>query len=435
MKTRIKVFFLLSALLATTYTNADPGNPVFGEPSPDFTLHGISNWKKKTASLKDFKGRWLVIDAWTVGCVSCPASFPKMNELHNRLRDKATFLILGKEHRLARSWYERYRLRDNLVLPYVFDSLFFEKFGIRTVPKLIIIDPNGILVTITVDKPSVEKLNALFQGSNPFQHMVAEEDKIDFDSGKPFALHNNGGPDDQFLFRTMLTRWKRGQTVEDPDFSGQNNWNTNNKNGMQMLGMPLELLYQHAYFDRGYYTFQDTAFYGKLWRGVVLELKDSSLFHYDYRTGQNIFCYSLLVPDSLATTERLREQMKKDLQNYFGYKVAIEQRDMPVWEARATRNLEHLHSGGGRQKEFSSFGSNDRFGYQNVPVYYLWNTIANLHQEQPPIIDKTGIDFNIDMELDALPTDFDSIIAGLEKQGIKLVKSTKKMKVIVIRER
>ena len=40
------------------------GKPVVGKPCPDFTLNNLVNSKKPSLSLKDFKGKWLMIDIW-----------------------------------------------------------------------------------------------------------------------------------------------------------------------------------------------------------------------------------------------------------------------------------------------------------------------------------------------------------------------------------
>src|SRR5690242_6153774 len=130
MKAQIRLICLFLAFMMAIQTMANNGDPIYGERCPDFILSGINNWKQSTASLKDFKGKWLIIDVWSVGCVSCPAGFPVMNDAYNQLKDKATFITLGQEHRLARAWYEKYRVKYNLSVPYAFDSLFFETFGI-----------------------------------------------------------------------------------------------------------------------------------------------------------------------------------------------------------------------------------------------------------------------------------------------------------------
>ena len=49
-------------------------------------------------------------------------------------------------------------------------------------------------------------------------------------------------------------------------------------------------------------------------------------------------------------------------------------------------------------------------------------------------MDETGIIENIDIELDAILTDFEALKKELEKHGLLLEQKTKAMKVIVIKD-
>jgi hypothetical protein len=80
-----KVLFGLMALIGFSCVINAQGNdeakcyPEVGKPCPDFTLHNIEYYSKKEASVKDFRGKWLILDFWNKGCGACIASFPKIN--------------------------------------------------------------------------------------------------------------------------------------------------------------------------------------------------------------------------------------------------------------------------------------------------------------------------------------------------------------------
>lgn len=429
MKTLLAIITILSITLAA---DANENPPAVNSPSPDFTLTNISGWKQNKASLKDFKGTWLIIDAWSLGCTSCIGTFPRMNALYKKMKQKATFILVGQEHKNIRGWFDKFRAGKNFELPYVFDSTFFELYQIRTVPRTIIIDPDGIIRVITTDSITETNLNKLFNGKSEFS--VRNENGDDFDIGKPMALHNNGMSEDQFLFRSLLIRWKKGQDWHSCDFDDMYHWSTYISNGVQFIGAGLAELYRVAYTKKVIFFYGDTT-YDRYYHYPVLEIKDSSVFKSDYEKGVNVFNYSLIVPDSLANNEFLRKAMIQELDRNFGLTSGIEEREMPVWEVHASGNYKRRMTKHGRRLTFRNFEENTAFAESNVSFNSLLRQIDRFHHyNQPPLINKTGIDFHIDYTLESLPTDFDGIVNELKQYGIQFVKATKKMKVLVIRD-
>ena len=107
---------------------------------------------------------------------------------------------------------------------------------------------------------------------------------------------------------------------------------------------------------------------------------------------------------------------------------------MPYWkvlikndEARKTlqsQGGEALISGSGATEIVLTNQSMERL------VSIMWG----LYQLGPPFIDETGIEGNIDITLEGVLTDFEDFKKALERNGLKLEKGKKTMKVIVIRD-
>jgi len=60
-------------------------------PAPDFTLPDLERGK---VSLKDFRGKLLMLNFWASWCVPCREEMPAMERLYQRYRDRG-FVILG----------------------------------------------------------------------------------------------------------------------------------------------------------------------------------------------------------------------------------------------------------------------------------------------------------------------------------------------------
>ncbi len=60
--------------------------------APDFT--GINNWfNSKPLSLADLRGKVVLVDFWTYGCVNCVNTLPHVTELYAKYRDKGLVVV------------------------------------------------------------------------------------------------------------------------------------------------------------------------------------------------------------------------------------------------------------------------------------------------------------------------------------------------------
>src|SRR5690606_25210392 len=118
--------------------NKDESFPKIGKPMPDFTLNNILYYEKEQTSLKDFKGKWIVLDFWNRLCVNCIKSFPKVNDLRKEFKGKVEFFLVGrndgKYYNGSEKVYQKVQDKYNLELPLVYDAGLFESFGVTSVP-------------------------------------------------------------------------------------------------------------------------------------------------------------------------------------------------------------------------------------------------------------------------------------------------------------
>ena len=113
--------------------------PEVGKPCPDFMLRNITCYPKQQATLKDFFGKWLVLDFWNKGCGACVASFPKTSALQKEFNEKVQFMLVGiedKENKIQ-PMYAKYREKENLIMPCAFDSLLANRFDVFSAPFIV----------------------------------------------------------------------------------------------------------------------------------------------------------------------------------------------------------------------------------------------------------------------------------------------------------
>ena len=214
-----------------------------------------------------------------------------------------------------------------------------------------------------------------------------------------------------------------------------------NHYGFKAIKAPLWNLYKIAYFGRTYFT--DSLLYETCYPEPVLEIKDSSVFQFDFvgidGKGKGIYNYDLLLPASRSNEQNIMKIMQEDLRNAFGYRTVLEIRKMPVWKlvskSGAIRKL--------RSKSKDRIYKDSRLRSGGIVAKRLEfrvlvsEMIAHRMDYSIPLFDETGIDSNmlVDIDIDAdLTTPSDNLRMALKKYNLDMIKGEREMKVVVVRD-
>jgi len=120
-----------------------------GAMAPDFTQNDVNG---KPVSLKDFRGKYVLVDFWASWCGPCRAENPNVVKAYHKYQDK-NFAILGVSLDRPGSkdaWLEAIKA-DGLLWTQVSDLKFWNNavvklYGIQSVPQNFLIDPSGKIV-------------------------------------------------------------------------------------------------------------------------------------------------------------------------------------------------------------------------------------------------------------------------------------------------
>ncbi len=416
---------------------------------PDILFKNVFYSSEKVLDIKRQRGKYVVLDFFTKNCTACFQSLPKTNSFQEKYKNKIQFLMIGPDDQGAtKTVYDQFHLKLKLNLPVAFvDIGLFYKFNIQYVPHLVWIDSGGIVKGITTSKELTEENISLFLNGGTIiaDSSFLVKDTFNFNGLDPFLIHRNGGNDTNFLFRSVLTAWKPGMFhgntsgVFDKIWKGYYNSERPYENApamFQTLGQPISDLYSYAFWgcDQAMIRYKNQ-YYGKVWPKPVFEILDRNDLDYDYKTGKNLYCYSIITKKPRNDTARqLQEIMQNDLENYFGYVAKIENREWPCLKLLATNASNKLNSKGGPSKIIKR--NKTGIHLQNLPISSVIESLAKMPAfEEEIIIDGTGISGNIDFKIEALYTNFEEIKVELAKLGFELVRSTKIMKTLVIKDK
>jgi len=141
-----------------------------GQPSPKF--ENYVNFKGGTTSLDDLKGKFVYVDVWATWCGPCIAEIPSLKEVEAKYHNKnIEFVSISVD---AEKDYEKWKtmVKDEdlkgiqLFSDKSWKSDFVTGYLIKGIPRFILIDPNGNIVSSNAPRPSSEKLIELFNENN-----------------------------------------------------------------------------------------------------------------------------------------------------------------------------------------------------------------------------------------------------------------------------
>lgn len=403
------------------------GYPQLGKPCPDFILKNITHFEKTNASLDDFKGKWLILDFWSLSCITCVKTFPKINQFQKEFTDDIQFVLIAtnekKYYENTKGLYERLANKYKLDIPSTYDSGLFRQFGVTTVPHIIIIDKQGIVRAVTTSNYITHNtLLSLRNGYLP--DLPVKPSAFEIEANNKRDNHDTGNSG--FRYESVFTLWKPENSIEMITEIDR----TINEARYQTFATSLNKLYKLAYFGASDWGVSDSL-YLQCWRNPIVNNRDSLLFNPPSDKEEVLFNYSLSVPKERASKLYMKWAMQCDLAKYFGYKVVIKKKWMPCWKLVAInkRDSSGLISNGNAPSFTASY-----LGLKliNLPVMQLIKTINAHNPLEPPIIDETGIAGNIDLEIDAILTDINDIKKALINSGLDLIKSEFQTNVLVI---
>lgn len=498
---------LLFAVLVHAFTVTSAQNKAtklqVGDNAPAITMY---KWLKGEKVLNFKKGEVYVIEFGATWCTPCRAMIPHLSDIAKQYKGSVNVVSVFALEDMQVKPTDKNPAYVARVIKYVqqLDSIihytvgmdgpakqmekdWLDAAGLKGVPNTFIVDKDGKIAWIGIGAGELKKMLSLVTAKNysldamlglAMKKKLAE---VPYNYVDPLLLNGNGGNDSDFVFRSVLVKSKGWLNGPQQLFIDSYNWSDEwvndsaynaeyyvRRRGMvQSVNMSLMALYYLAYGDtlsidpnsRNPYRnneYADTVkfpnfklSYGKYWHEPVLEVKDKSPFYPKGYDADRRYHYSLKVQTGQPVTAGyLKERAQRDLQNYFGYQVTVENRQMPYWKLivadTSKVNAGLLTKTPGKKLKWGD-ESTPPWTFTNVimrDIIYMLSTTYGFGsfnygklsvEDQIPFIDETGIKGEIDLKFDR-NWSFDDMRNYLAELGLVLVKSKKEMKVVVIRD-
>lgn len=135
-----------------------------GNPSPKF--NNLENYKGGTTSLDDLKGKYVYIDVWATWCGPCKQQIPFLKEVEKEYEHKNIAFVSISTDRPNKydAWKQMIEDRQmgGIQLYSGEDNSFSVEYQINSIPRFILIDPDGNIVDANAPRPSDPRLKELF---------------------------------------------------------------------------------------------------------------------------------------------------------------------------------------------------------------------------------------------------------------------------------
>ncbi|ETN96434.1 Thiol-disulfide isomerase or thioredoxin [Zhouia amylolytica] len=133
-----------------------------GNPSPSFD--GYENYKGGTTSLEDLKGKYVYVDVWATWCGPCKREIPFLKEVEKEYHGKDIEFVSISVDKAAdkEKWKQMVADKElkgvQLFADKDWSSDFVKNYAITGIPRFILIDPDGNIISADAPRPSNPKL-------------------------------------------------------------------------------------------------------------------------------------------------------------------------------------------------------------------------------------------------------------------------------------
>jgi thiol-disulfide isomerase/thioredoxin len=127
-----------------------------GKRSPDFSAMDIDG---RSWSLADFKGRYVYVDMWATWCAPCRRELPYLKALADKFQDAQISFVGLSIDSDKEKWSQMVKNGEmpGVQLYLGTGSSFQKNYGIDAIPRFILIDRNGRIISNDMSRPSSDE--------------------------------------------------------------------------------------------------------------------------------------------------------------------------------------------------------------------------------------------------------------------------------------
>lgn len=369
-------------------TTTSYGQIKTGDKVPHYIFKDVLNGDKKPFDVST-QGKPLILEFWATWCLPCIPAMKELEILQNKFGNRLEILTISTD-KLDKLL--RYIGNTQTSLKIAHDTIHHVVFSYPSIPHTILIDKNGIIKAIT----------------DPDQLTV----KIieDFIAGKEIEIiKKQYTPTNLGLFKEYRNQfYKYTLTGENKELEWKNEIKRNQN------GDPIALEFNNVSIYRLL-----TDIY-ELTTAARLDVNRDS-------TSRNKYCFKL--EQSADFDKNILDNAKEILNEHSGFKARLVEKTLDsVYTLQVIDST--MLPAISLSTKYSREGGGPFFKGVRIRSYDLIVYLENI--TELPVIDKTGINFDFDMELNWSLENPKTLNEELRKYGLKLKKSNVPEKIVLL---
>lgn len=400
-----------------------------GDEFPYPLLENVLFAESGTLDLSEYRGRLLILDFWATWCAPCVAAFPKLMDIQDHFGSSVAILPVTYQQReeVVRFFGKSGKLKGFDLPTVTGDVLLGGYFPHESLPHHIWIDPQGKVMAVTYDHElSRENISNILQGQTK-EFGYKEDLSLPFDPNLPLIAGQPHLGQKPIIYQSALTGYIPGiysgfETIRDGEGRISKFVFTNST---------IKLLFSVA-FGEGRDFFPNNRILFEVSEPELLTTGKLGPALEQWAREGNLYCYELIFPD--IPEPRKWSFLRSEVEKLFPrYKVEVREQEMPVLALVALGDPESIRSrGGSPASQFTGYSLN--MTNTRLALLLAQLNLKFLQNDHRPVINRTGIDFPVDISLDADLHDVGSLNWALESYGLRLVEEQHPVKVLIIKD-
>jgi thiol-disulfide isomerase/thioredoxin len=182
-----------------------------GDHVPDITIQNILFNSSRSVKISDYKGKILVLDFWATWCSSCISHFPEMYALQNKIPNQLQILLVNcKSTRDSETNIEAFFEKRKIYYHFptvILDTVLEAMFPHHSIPHYVWIKDNVLIAVTYADE--LNEANVMKALREPKAHLP-EKTYIPYDLSKSFFNGSNSSGSADYLYRSYFGKYKDG---------------------------------------------------------------------------------------------------------------------------------------------------------------------------------------------------------------------------------
>ena len=156
-----------TSVLKQAYQKKEDELTVYAKGAQAYNF-SLKDTKDQTVSLSDFKGKVVVLDIWAMWCAPCLAEKPFFQKAEESYKDRDDIVFIGVSHdgQAKKEIWKKFVAKKgwtSIELLSEYDESIGKYYKIEGIPRLMIFDKEGRIVTVDAPRPSDPEFKSLIE--------------------------------------------------------------------------------------------------------------------------------------------------------------------------------------------------------------------------------------------------------------------------------